>query len=66
MGRGEYAVGKDGSDFMKTFQAKASALLAAIAGLLTVAAAPAQAESAGYVAPVTAPAAGTGIASMNC
>lgn len=48
---------------MKTFQAKArAAVLAAIAGLLTVAAAPVQAESAGYVAPTIAPAAGTGIA----
>ena len=49
---------------MKTFQAKArAAVFAAIAGLLTMAAAPAQAESAGYVAPTNAPAAGTGIAS---
>lgn len=64
MGRGEHAVGKDGSRHMKTFQAKArAAVLAAIAGLLTVAAAPAQAESARYVAPNAAPAAGTGIAS---
>ncbi|RYE59488.1 MAG: M23 family metallopeptidase [Hyphomicrobiales bacterium] len=47
---------------MKTFQAKAKAVALAIAGLLTVAAAPAQAESAGYVAPNVAPAAGTGIA----
>ncbi len=48
---------------MKTFQVKArAAVLAAIAGLLTIAAAPAQAESAGYVAPAKAPAAGTGIA----
>ena len=44
-----------------TFQAKAKvAALAAIAGFLT-AAAPAQAESAGYVAPSAAPAAGTGV-----
>ncbi len=49
---------------MKTFQAKArAAVTAAIAGLLTMAAAPAQAESARYVAPNAAPAAGTGIAS---
>lgn len=34
-----------------------------MAGLFSAAAVPAQAESAGYVAPVTAPAAGTGIAS---
>lgn len=55
--------GKTGRKTMKTFQAKArAAVLAAIAGLLTVAAAPAQAESAGYVAPRAAPAAGTGIA----
>ena len=48
---------------MKTFHAKArAAALAAIAGLLTVAAAPAQAESASYVAPAAAPAAGAGIA----
>ena len=48
---------------MKTFQAKArAAVLAAFAGLLTVAAAPARAESAGYVAPAAAPAAGAGIA----
>lgn len=48
---------------MKTFQAKArAAVLAVFAGLLTVAAAPVQAESAGYVAPAAAPAAGTGIA----
>jgi murein DD-endopeptidase MepM/ murein hydrolase activator NlpD len=49
---------------MKTFQAKArAAVFAAIAGLIGVAAAPAQAENAGYVAPTAAPAAGTGIAS---
>ena len=49
---------------MKTFHAKArAAVVAAIAGLLTVAAAPAQAETARYVAPTNAPAAGTGIAS---
>lgn len=48
---------------MKTFQAKArAAVFAAIAGLLTVAAAPVQAESAGYVAPIATPAAGAGIA----
>ncbi len=47
---------------MKILQAKArAAVLAAITGLLTVAAAPAQAESAGYVAAQAAPAAGTGI-----
>lgn len=63
MGRGENAVGKDGSLLMKTFQAKARvAVFAAIAGLLTVAAAPAQAESAGYVAPSARPAPGAGIA----
>lgn len=51
---------------MKTFlvQARAAAL-AAIAGLLAMAAAPAQAESAGYVAPTTAPAAGAGIAAQG-
>ena len=63
MGRGEHAVGRRVKNAMMTFQAKARAAeMAAIAGLLTMAAAPAQAESAGYVAPVTAPAAGTGIA----
>lgn len=47
---------------MKNFQAKARAMvLATIAGILTMAAAPAQAESVGYVAPVAAPAAGTGV-----
>lgn len=51
---------------MKTFQAKArAAVLAAIAGLLTMASAPAQAESAGYVAPAAAPAPGAGIASKG-
>jgi murein DD-endopeptidase MepM/ murein hydrolase activator NlpD len=51
---------------MKTFQAKArAAVFAAIAGLFTVAAAPAQAENARYVAPVAAPAAGTGIAAQG-
>lgn len=51
---------------MMTFQAKAkAAVLAASAGLLTMAAAPAQAEAVGYVAPVTAPTAGTGIASQG-
>jgi murein DD-endopeptidase MepM/ murein hydrolase activator NlpD len=38
-------------------------VLAASAGLLTMAAAPAAAETPGYVAPVAAPPAGTGIAS---
>lgn len=54
---------------MLTFKAKAiwaaktkAAVLAAMAGLIAMAAAPAHAESAGYVAPVAAPAAGTGIA----
>lgn len=47
---------------MKTFHAKAkAAVVAAVAGLLTIAAAPAQAESARYVAPNAAPAAGTGV-----
>jgi murein DD-endopeptidase MepM/ murein hydrolase activator NlpD len=47
---------------MKTFQAKArAAVFAAIAGFLTLAAAPAQAEAAGYVAPAAAPTAGTGV-----
>lgn len=51
---------------MMTFQAKAkAAVLAAIAGLLTMAAAPAQAQSAGYVAPNAIPAAGTGIAAQG-
>lgn len=50
---------------MKTFQAKAASVLAAIAGILTVAAAPAHAEAVGYVAPVTAPAAGTGITNQG-
>lgn len=36
-------------------------VLALVAGALTMAAAPAQAETAGYVAPVAAPAAGTGV-----
>lgn len=49
---------------MQTFEAKAkTAVLAAIAGLLSMAAAPVQAESASYVAPTAAPAAGTGISS---
>lgn len=46
---------------MKFFNAKA--VVAAIAGLLSMAAAPAQAESARYVAPAAVPAAGTGISS---
>lgn len=47
---------------MKTFHAKAkAAVVAAVAGLLTIAAAPAQAETAGYVAPSAAPNAGTGL-----
>lgn len=46
---------------MMNIQAKARAAIVAIAGLFTVAAAPAQAESARYVAPVAAPAAGAGI-----
>lgn len=49
-----------------TFHAKdKAAVLAAMAGLLTMAAAPAQAEGAGYVAPTVAPAAGTGITSQG-
>lgn len=51
---------------MKIFKAKAGIMaFAAIAGLFTAAAAPAQAESAGYVAPAAAPAAGTGIAAES-
>lgn len=51
---------------MKTFRAKAkAAVCAAIAGLLTMAAAPAHAEAAGYVAPTVPPAAGTGIATES-
>lgn len=51
---------------MKTFTAKArTAVLTAIAGLLSMAAAPAQAESARYVAPSAVPAAGTGIAAQG-
>ena len=47
---------------MKTFYAKArTAALGAIAGFLTLAAAPAQADTASYVAPTAAPAAGTGV-----
>lgn len=38
-----------------------TSLLAAVAGMLTIAAAPAQAETAGYVAAVAPPAAGTGV-----
>lgn len=49
---------------MMTFHAKAkAAMVAAIAGFLTMAAAPAQAETVGYVAPVAAPAAGAGVSS---
>jgi murein DD-endopeptidase MepM/ murein hydrolase activator NlpD len=51
---------------MLTFRVKAkSAVYAAIAGLLSIASAPAQAEGSGYVAPVAPPAAGTGIASAS-
>ncbi len=47
---------------MKTFYQNArAAALAAIAGFLTLAAAPAQAEAVGYVAQVAAPAAGAGV-----
>ena len=47
---------------MMIFQANAkAAITAAIAGVLTVAAAPAQAETVGYVATATAPAAGSGV-----
>jgi len=47
---------------MNTFHAKArAAVFAATAGFLTIAAAPAQAEAGRYVAPVAAPAAGTGV-----
>lgn len=47
---------------MKTFYAKArSAALAAMTGFLTLAAAPAQADTTSYVAPTAAPAAGTGV-----
>lgn len=62
MGSGGNAVGQTGQ-FMHLFRVKARAALCAIAGLLTMAAAPAQAESASYVAPTTAPAPGTGITS---
>jgi len=48
-------------DTMMNLQAKVRAAILAVAGLLSVAAAPAQAESAGYAAPITAPAAGAGI-----
>ena len=49
---------------MKTFYHNAkAAVLAAIAGTLSIAAAPAQAEAVGYVAPVEAPTAGTGVSS---
>lgn len=66
MGRGENAVGKDGSHFMKTFLVEArAAVFAAVAGLLCMAAVPAQAETAGYVAPVTTPTAGTGITAQG-
>jgi murein DD-endopeptidase MepM/ murein hydrolase activator NlpD len=48
---------------MQTFQAKAkAAALAVMAGLLSIAAAPAQAEGPGYIAPVAATPAGAGIA----
>lgn len=51
---------------MMTFHAKAkAAVLAAFAGFLSVAATPAQAETAGYVAPSAAPAAGVGVASES-
>ena len=50
---------------MHLFRVKARAALCAIAGLLTMAAAPAQAESASYVAPTAAPAPGTGITSES-
>ena len=49
---------------MMIFTGKAKvAALAAVAGLFTAAATPAQAESVGYVAPSAAPAPGTGISS---
>lgn len=51
---------------MKIFHANAStAVLTALAGILSMAAAPAQAETAGYVAPVAAPAAGAGVSSES-
>ena len=63
MGRGGTRRGERRVETMKIFQAKArAAVFTAIAGLSTVAAAPAQAESAGYAAPAAAPAAGAGIA----
>ena len=61
MGRGESRWERR-VETMKTFQAKARAAVLAAIGLLTMAAAPAPAEGAGYVAPTAAPAAGTGIA----
>lgn len=49
---------------MKTFATKArAAVFAAFAGFLSLAAAPAQAEAVGYVAPAAAPTAGTGVSS---
>jgi murein DD-endopeptidase MepM/ murein hydrolase activator NlpD len=49
---------------MKTFYHNAkAAVLAVTAGFLTLAAAPAQAEVPGYVAPTAAPTAGTGVSS---
>lgn len=51
---------------MKTFYHNTkAAVLAALAGFLTVAAAPAQAEAPGYVAPVAAPTAGTGVSNES-
>lgn len=51
---------------MKIFQAKAkAAALTAVAGILTMAAAPAQAEAVGYVAPIAAPAAGAGVSNES-
>ncbi len=51
---------------MKTFYQNArAAALATLTGILTMAAAPAQAEAVGYVAPVATPAAGAGVSSES-
>lgn len=51
---------------MNAFFANAkTAVLAALAGILTMAAAPAQAEAVRYVAPSAAPAAGTGVSNES-